>query len=338
MDIPPSILVIAIISIIVIITLGMPPIVKWFFKPRKAIAQFVLHDFRADYEMRNHRVESIYTPDEVQGLDNLMLVFSLDCPSPVPLWIRTYYLRVVQVKKFYQATFPYFYDREFNRIDLTQHVIQGYIELKPEQGLLKMKITKVAKMGLDFCRDENIVEIFSQTGYQYRVRLAIEWVDNIYKKDKMKKYDFDEEVCLDFPELLPWQHLLLGSRKIRIIFFNQNLDALIKELELLSLLPYCTILISSPHDTDCPDDNKNALEYFKDKPGQIGFIPHGDGKELEDIVGLHSGRIKNFILSDTRFMILQSEKDLNRGEIIEDHILNNTIKDAFDALAQRIIR
>lgn len=251
--------------------------------------------------------------------------------SPIPLWIQNIYLRVIEVARLRQSTFPYFGEGAPG-----PEPILGYVELEPEPGLYRVNTTKQAKLGQGIDKDEYRIRVYSKSGYRYRIGITVDWTDTVRKQHE-GQYAFDEEEQLDFPELLQWVDLVQGSKEVKILFYH-FFQLLVEQLKTLAPPTTCTILVSSPHADQRLWEDTIADVELGENIKNIGLIPDGDEQILAELAGSVYGRLRNFIVADGRLLILQNGKDLYRADIIEDPKRIAAIEQAYDILAERVIQ
>lgn len=287
---------------------------------------FVLRDLWVG-DLYGKPVEDLNYPQNISDLSIKNISFTLASSSSRPVWIQNIYITVKDIQPLRQSTFPYYGEGAPG-----PKPIHGYVVLKPKPGRYKVITTTKAKLGQGIDPDEYRLDVFAESGYIYTVGVEIEWFD-MDNAVRGGKFVFTETERVEMPKLVQWEELFLEAKSVKILFYH-FVEQLVNDINYLGNVPKYRVLIAPGHDS--------GFEYFISKRdfNNVMWIPKGAEKHITDLVGRLPGwydsRPRNFLLFDSRLLILQDTEVLHRAEIIDDKKLIDSIEREYDALVNSL--
>lgn len=283
-----------------------------------AVATFDLLNLHSDDEFFGQPIDGLEYPDELQNLPQTTLVFGIKSSSPTPLWIQSLFVKVTDVRRLEEYTFPYFGEGAPG-----PDKIHGFVRLEPKPGLYEVSIPKISGSKLGRGIDPSVYHIhaFCDPGYQYDIALEASWTD-LDNRRGLSRYSFDEPLRLDFPMLTPWEDAIKDVQNLRILFYPL-VDSLIDHIQELQPVPKYNILLTGLSEGWPPREFKHTSQISEQDEGII-----------TDLVGqITLKRPRNFFIIDGKKMLLQDAKRLDRAQLIDDASRIQDIEIAYDVIA-----
>ena len=289
----------------------------------RSTADFVLRDFEVMSD-GFHEPDNFLLPERFKHSPSQDVALSLASPSRTSLWLQGLYLNVNYVCPYKLSTFP---------LDGLggggPEPIRGYLELEPVVGRYKAVTQTKSQLGAGATPDTYNLRVLSPKGYFYRVSPEIEWVD-MNNPQREGLFTLDQEIELEFPEIIEFTTFLKGAKKLRIVYDTSFSFIADWYLSGPNAPEYSALILPGGFELDLP---KTA-----DLPN-VTIISQTEGGELFALLPEEKGYSRQLFLIDSKILLAHYKYKAGRpdfAEIIEDADRISVIEREFDALESRL--
>lgn len=269
-------------------------------------------------------MEGPYYPEDLMLAPSAAASFTIASTSRTPIRLQNIYLSVREFEPLQRATFPV-YERGNGATP-----ILSWVELGGIASPCRIMAERRSKVGSRLDPSDFHVRVFSRHGGRYRVGVEVDWI-NMDQQDQSGSYAFPETFPLDIAELVTWESLVKGAKRIRALF-DSSAPFLAEALGAMAPGPAYTILA---HLSSAEEGG-----WVRRQP-HCYPVPSGEDQALTALTGVHQVPYEQgplqFILIDGHTLVLQEDEHIGQGRIIQDQTRVEAISKAFDELAQRLV-
>lgn len=290
--------------------------------------EFDLLDFGTRAEVFDSSTDGIL-PASLRSWPGATLRLTLATISKAPLRVQNLRIVVEDVQPLRKSTFPV----DGLGGDGDPPLI-GYVELVPQKGQCEVVVNKTTQ-GDGAKPQDYLILAVSRPGYRYRVHAQLRWTD---ARDPRRggEHLFEEVQQLDFPSVVPWQELVKGALRVRVLLYDRELLSQVSKT-LLSLRPHprCSALLRSGEADLLVETPSEQLEEQSQQQAtgfeSVAVASKSQQAELARLVGESYGHAREFMMIDEHTLLVQDPEDPSLAEIVTDLHIINLVAEAFDA-------
>ena len=259
-------------------------------------------------------------PQGTSILQCATLRFTLSPNNRAALGVKKLLLRVHGTEARRLASFPYYGEGAPPTPEAS-----GYVVIKPQPDVYAITLWKPSQVGRTVAPGAFAIAVFCEEGYIYKAQIELQWVD-LKNKRREGRAVLNPTFTLDFPRIEAWTKLAQGAKSLKVLHYRMvgNLLSRIDETPTLKSIPSVAILVADRHVYHADGD-------------RFVLLPESEHPHLVMLVGdrFFQSRPANFIIVDGTKLLLQTEDDLSRAEIIADPARVAPIETLFDELFER---